>query len=228
MLFGSRSLYDYILEADDDENASDTAQAATDNTQDEAPSSEESNQDAQDDEYGNEDDFNVDTNLDDEGGEDSGEEDGDDLGGDNTSSDDSSSMDSGSSSLDSGGEEEPIKANTDIFNSLTAEEQQMKIRELKSLFLNLFTSTDDLLARLNETESDEDNIEVLTRISMVLYSLKQYMADYMSYTFAFKSYIENDIAFNRFLAILKSVTTIIDEMGKIKQAKLGKQPDKKS
>lgn len=228
MLFGSRSLYDYILEADDDENASDTARAATDSTQDEAPSSEESNQDAQDDEYGNEDDFNVDTNLDDEGGEDSGEEGGDDLGGEDTSSDDSSSMDSGSSSLDSGSsEEEPIKANTDIFNSLTAEEQQMKIRELKSLFLNLFTSTDDLLARLNETESDEDNIEVLTRISMVLYSLKQYMTDYMSYTFAFKSYIENDIAFNRFLAILKSVTTIIEEMGKIKQAKLGKPSHKK-
>lgn len=228
-MFKKRSLYDYIFEAEGDEGeASDTAQAATDNTQNEAPSVEESDTQGQedaagDDEFGNEDDFNIDTSLGDEegGGDDAGGEDTGDTGEDTADTSSSSSYDSGTS------EEEPIKANTDIFNTLTAEEQQAKIRELKNLYQNLYTSTDDLLARLNETETDEDNIEVLTRVSMVLYSLKQYIADYMSYSFGYKSFIENDIAFNRFLAILKSVTTIIDEISKIKLAKLGKQMDKK-
>lgn len=227
MIFRRKNIFDILKEAEDDQEQSEVGQNATDNAQDEAPSAEESNEQGTDDEeYGNEDDFNVDTALDDEGGEDTGEEGGEenDLGGGDmdTSSDTSSSLDSGDS------EEEPIKANTDIFNSLTAEEQQIKIRELKNLFLNLYTSTDDLLARLNETETDEDNIEVITRVSMILYSLKQYMEDYMTYSFGFKSYIENDIAFNRFLAILKSATTIVEEIGKIKMVKLGGKPDKKS
>ena len=227
MIFRRKNIFDILKEAEDDQEQSEVGQNATDNAQDEAPSAEESNEQGTDDEeYGNEDDFNVDTALDDEGGEDTGEEGGeeDDLGGGDmdTSSDTSSSLDGGDS------EEEPIKANTDIFNSLTAEEQQIKIRELKNLFLNLYTSTDDLLARLNETETDEDNIEVITRVSMILYSLKQYMEDYMTYSFGFKSYIENDIAFNRFLAILKSATTIVEEIGKIKMVKLGGKPDKKS
>lgn len=227
MIFRRKNIFDILKEAEDDQEQSEVGQNATDNTQDEAPSAEESNEQGTDDEeYGNEDDFNVDTALDDEGGEGTGEEgeEEDDLGGGDmdTSSDTSSSLDGGDS------EEEPIKANTDIFNSLTAEEQQIKIRELKNLFLNLYTSTDDLLARLNETETDEDNIEVITRVSMILYSLKQYMEDYMTYTFGFKSYIENDIAFNRFLAILKSATTIVEEIGKIKMVRLGGKPDKKS
>lgn len=227
MIFRRKNIFDILKEAEDDQEQSEVGQNATDNTQDEAPSAEESNEQGTDnEEYGNEDDFNVDTALDDEGGEDTGEEGGgeDDLGGGDmdTSSDTSSNLDGGDS------EEEPIKANTDIFNSLTAEEQQIKIRELKNLFLNLYTSTDDLLARLNETETDEDNIEVITRVSMILYSLKQYMEDYMTYSFGFKSYIENDIAFNRFLAILKSATTIVEEIGKIKMVKLGGKPDKKS
>lgn len=217
-MFKRKTIFDIVKEAEDDQQQSDTAQSQTDQTGDQAPSAEESDaqgaEDApatEDDDYGSDDDFNIDTSLDDEpdnpeGGNDSGE------GTDTNSSDDSSE------SYGNESEDEPIEANTDIFSSLTAEEQQIKIKELKKLFAEMYSSTDDLLNKINSIDSNEYNIEIMSRISMVMYSLKQYISDYMINTFATKSYIENDIAFNRFLSILNSVSSVIEDLIKIQES----------
>lgn len=215
-MFKRKTIFDIIREAEDDQQQSDTAQSQTDQTEDQAPSAEESDAQgaddasaAEDDDYGSDDDFNIDTSLDDEP---------DTTGGDNDTeigTDDGGSDNSGDSSLES--EDEPVEANTDIFSSLTPEEQQIKIKELKRLFAQMYSSTDDLLDKINTIESNEDNIEIMSRISMVMYSLKQYISDYMVNSFANKSYIENDIAFNRFLSILNSVSSVIEDLVKIKE-----------
>ena len=112
-----------------------------------------------------------------------------------------------------GGEEE-IEANTDIFASLTAEEQQIKIKELKNLYSNLYSSCDDILERINKLDINEDNLETISRISTSLYDIKVYISDYLTLVFPTKSYIENDVTFVRFLTIIKSITEILNDIAK--------------
>jgi hypothetical protein len=128
----------------------------------------------------------------------------------NDSGDNTSDMNTTSS-----GEEEPEEEvnddNTDIFSTLTAEEQQMKIKELKSLYQQLYCSCDDVMNRLNKLDTNEKNVYVIDRISSSIYTLKKYIGDYLIDIFPNKSYIENDISFNKFLLIVQSISDIIDK-----------------
>ena len=72
----------------------------------------------------------------------------------------------------------------------------------------MYTSCDELLDRINNLEFTEDSLPIMTRITYALYDLKKYISEYIISIFPRKSYIENDIAFNRFLMILNSVKDI--------------------
>lgn len=193
-----------LKEAEGDENTSDGA-STTDNNN-EADNGED-NETGEEDIAGGDDDFDIDASLDD----------GDD-GGENPDSSPSDSDDGGSGSDSAGGDnnsdEEVNDDNTDIFSSLSAEEQQIKIKELKGLYQQMYTSCDELLDRINNLEFTEDSLPVMTRITYALYDLKKYVSEYIISIFPRKSYIENDIAFNRFLMILNSVKDILSKYQK--------------
>jgi hypothetical protein len=162
------------------------------------------NNDDSGDEMGNDEDFDVDTSIDDDGG-------------DSDSSDtDDSSMDTSSGGDLGGGDEEVNPKNTNIFSTLTKEEQAIKISELKKIFNNLYIYISDMLNKVNDINPDEDNLEAIYRVTNGLYELKQNIGDYIKNTFSLKSYIENDIAYNRYLIIVRSITNtmnlIADEM----------------
>ena len=188
-----------LKEAEGDENTSDGA-STTDNNN-EADNGED-NETGEEDIAGGDDDFDIDASLDD--GED---------GGENSDSSPSDSDDGGSGSDSAGGDnnsdEEVNDDNTGIFSSLSAEEQQIKIKELKGLYQQMYTSCDELLDRINNLEFTEDSLPIMTRITYALYDLKKYISEYIISIFPRKSYIENDIAFNRFLMILNSVKDIL-------------------
>jgi hypothetical protein len=191
-----------LLEAEGDE--------AGDNTPADTPA--EGNEDnntnddaaANDGDMGEDDNFSIDADLD------AGDDDTNDNPDDNDSGDNTSDMNTTSS-----GEEEPEEEvnddNTDIFSTLTAEEQQMKIKELKSLYQQLYCSCDDVMNRLNKLDTNEKNVYVIDRISSSIYTLKKYIGDYLIDIFPNKSYIENDISFNKFLLIVQSISDIIDK-----------------
>ena len=195
-----------LKEAEGDENTSDGA-STTDNNS-EADNGED-NETGEEDIAGGDDDFDIDASLDD----------GDDGGENSDSSPSDSDSDDGSSGSDSAGgdnnsDEEVNDDNTDIFSSLSAEEQQIKIKELKGLYQQMYTSCDELLDRINNLEFTEDSLPVMTRITYALYDLKKYISEYITSVFPRKSYIENDIAFNRFLMILNSVKDILSRYQK--------------
>ena len=194
---------------------------AEDDTKQVETSAEESpadNNDTSTDNSSGDDDFDIDASLDDEGSGNNTDNSG--LGEEDSSPSSSSDISSGSSS--DTGDEEVNDDNTDIFVSLTAEEQQIKIKELKRLYQNLYTSCDEILDRINNLELNEDNLQIITRISYSMYDLKRYISEYLISVFPRKSYIENDIAFNRFLSIVKSIATILEKYQKktIKDDKL--------
>lgn len=177
------------------------------------------------DDLGNfDDDFSIDTSLDDgsspEEDKAAAQDENPDAGAEQSGNDDMSSddpnapVDGGTGDEGEMSEEEEVEANTDIFASLTAEEQAVKIKELKSLYSNLFSSIDDILERINKLDINEDNLETISRVSTSLYDMKVYISDYLTLVFPTKSYIENDVTFSRFLTIVKSITEILDDIAK--------------
>ena len=193
-----------LKEAEGDENTSDGASTTGGNNE---ANNGEGNEASGEDMAGGNDDFDIDASLDD----------GDD-GGENSDSSPSNSDDGGSGSDSAGGDnnsdEEVNDDNTDIFSSLSAEEQQIKIKELKGLYQQMYTSCDELLDRINNLEFTEDSLPVMNRITYALYDLKKYISEYIISVYPRKSYIENDIAFNRFLMILNSVKDILSRYQK--------------
>lgn len=189
-----------------DASAPETAETEDNTSNDTNDSTEtpDNNNDTSDDSGDN---MDIDANLDD----DSGDSD-DDMGGDDTGSDDSSMSSSPEET-----EEEPVKANTDIFADLSKEEQSVKIEELKQLYSDLYSSVDDFIRKINDIDPDENNVRAIKRCSNTLYNLKRYISDYLLNLFPIKSYIENDVEFNRFLTILNSVANVINDISKTKE-----------
>ena len=186
-----------------------------------------------------EDEFDIDTSLDDvpKPGEDQGGDAGDNSqqpsdgdqqqDGDDQQQDDGSGYDGQEGGDDGSGEaqqddqgggeasedgEEPVEANTDIFDSLSADEQKIKIMELQRLYGEMYNSCDDISKRLNDLDTDESNIDIISRVSDSMNILKKYIQDYLIGSFAKKSYVENDIMYNRFLSIISSLTDVLDQL----------------
>lgn len=168
---------------DQDGDAGDNSQQPSDGDQQQNGDDQQ-----QDDGYGDEDQ---------EGGDDgSGEAPQDDQGGGEASEDG----------------EEPVEANTDIFDSLSADEQKIKIMELQRLYGEMYNSCDDISKRLNDLDTDEYNIDIISRVSDSMNILKKYIQDYLIGSFAKKSYVENDIMYNRFLSIISSLAAVLDQL----------------
>lgn len=211
------SIYDILNEADDDEST------------EAAPAGGDDAGDADEDE-----DLNIDTSLDvdtsdtDDAVDDTGEGDsgGEDYegGGDTTSSSSGGSSNSGGG-IDTDSDAEPVKANTDLFATLSAEEQAIKIGELKNLYRDLYTRIDDILHRIDELDCDEYTLEVITKISQTLHKLKQSVSDYFDRLFDIRSYYDNDFKFNEFLMYLNSATSIVDDLAKSRDRRLGRETD---
>ena len=203
------SIYDLIREADGDENAqgntgdAGAAEAAPDAGGDDTATNDAGGDDNQDD-----DEFNMDASLDDDGAEG-----GDDAGGGDDTGDDAGSDDLGGGGS-SEGEEDVVDNNTNIFDSLTAEEQQIKIRELKNQYKELYSSTDDLIDRLSNFCADESNYHVINKVSDALRRVRQYLGDYFVYTFPTKTFIENDIMYNEFLYIVSRISSVLEKFAK--------------
>ena len=205
------SIYDIIKEAEDDnaDAGQATAEAPADDSSADTSADDAGGDDAANDDAGGDDEFDMDASLDDVGGDEGNDDDGggDDLGGD-----------TGGASDTADGDEEVVDTNTNIFDSLTAEEQRIKIGELKNQYRDLYTSISEILNRLTDFSTDETNYQVINRVTDVLQELKRFIGDYFIYTFPHKSFMENDIKFNELLFAVTKIRGILDKFVKEKEA----------
>jgi len=186
---------------DYDNSSNDSNNTTEDNNNEEDNSSNDENNMDNNDE-GGDDDFNIDTSLD---------------GTDDSSSDDSSSSDSSTTySSDSTDDSAGVNdTNTEIYSSLSAEEQAQKIMELKNQYKDLYTNCNELLIKFNNVDIEgNQSIIAFSRISKTIYNLKNYIKDYFINTFPYNSIIQNDIMYNRFLAIFSDIPKSLDEIKK--------------
>lgn len=179
----------------------------------------EADDDNTDNNSGGDEDFSIDSSMDDSGDDSGDSTDMDDLDLDDSGSSDDSSTSSGGESEEENTSEEAVENNTSLFNSLSAEEQSIKIRELKDLFAQLYSAFDDISDKISELDINESNKSELVQLNMDVYNLKIYIKDYIIHIFPNKSYLENDIAYNRFLDIINTMTEVLNVVQK-KESKL--------
>lgn len=167
---------------------------------------EEKTEDEPKDDADNQDDENQDTDDnqedagDDEGGEDQDEE--------NPTED---NMYGGSSEDTEKTDPNSLKSkDREIFDNLSIEEQQIKIRELKTLFSDLHSNISSLIDKLNQISVDADELSPQVRRTIaVLSDMKNDVSFYILNLYDHKSYMENDTMFNYLLLKLNGIQDVI-------------------
>ncbi len=107
----------------------------------------------------------------------------------------------------------------EMFNQLTPEQLDLKHKELKQQYVNMYDSLASIIDRISDVSAEEENIKTIEFISNKLSDLKDMILDYMTDVYKTKSYIENSINYNRFLAILNGINKILEEMNSKKDEK---------
>ena len=118
-------------------------------------------------------------------------------------------------------EEEPVdnedtRRDKELYDSLSPQEQKERNIQLKTLFFRLYSNCDYVIDKLNnisDADLEEYGVQVRKTLSM-LFDLKQMVSDYATKLYDSKSYIENDIMFNRYLSILNTVKNITSDIRK--------------
>lgn len=121
-----------------------------------------------------------------------------------------------------GGEEAPppeeapvdeLKAQEEeMYSNLTPEQLDVKHKELKTRFLDMYDMTTELVDRIGDAIITEENIGVIEYVSRNLNSLRTMLSDYVSSIYSTKSYIENSINYNRFLAVLNGINKMLEQI----------------
>lgn len=106
------------------------------------------------------------------------------------------------------------KKEEEIYADLTPEELDIKHKELKSQYLAMFDMTTELVQRINNISLDPEDIPAVEYVSNNLAKLRTMLVDYMESVYKTKSYTENHINYNRFLATLNGISKILEEINK--------------
>lgn len=102
----------------------------------------------------------------------------------------------------------------ELYANLTPEQLDIKHKELKTQFLNMYDLIASLSEKINDAAVSEDSIGAVEYITTQLSELKEMLVDYINSVYQTKSYIENSINYNRFLAVLNGINKILDELTK--------------
>ena len=191
-----------FLEAEDDNNQQ---QDDTTNDQPDAPADDADTGD--DNTEPTDSDFDIDTS------DDTTTDDTMDAGGgeDNTDNNNDSSNNSGGS--EAAVDTPAKKRDREIFDSLSAEEQKLKTVKLKELFMKLYSRCGQIIEKYDSLGVRyEDLTEPIKNSVNALYSLKDTISSYLLYLFDSKTYLENDIMFNRFLVAMNQIKLITKDM----------------
>ena len=100
----------------------------------------------------------------------------------------------------------------ELFVGLTQEQINIKVMELKNQYIEVYNTTINIINRLNKTTKTTSNIKILEFIIKKLMQLKELVYFYLANTFDTKSYIENSINYQEYLAILNTVNKILDQI----------------
>lgn len=112
-------------------------------------------------------------------------------------------------------EEQPVndlKAQEEELLNMNPEHLNIKHKELKNRYLDMYDMTTEIIDRIGDAIISEDNIAVIEYVSKSLSQLREMLTDYVDSVYQTKSYIENSINYNRFLAVLNGINKMLEEI----------------
>ena len=154
------------------------------------------------------DDFTISARDDDTDTEDNadGEENtGDDTPEDNTDGEE----DTGDDTPEDGEEEDP---STKMYDSLSDQDKENKNVALKGNYRELYMNCDSIIEKLNDIPKEIDNNAIVGNVISSLSDLKSYIEYYLANNFNNRTFIENDIMFNKYLSILNGIKNVIKDI----------------
>lgn len=157
-----------------------------------------------------------DTSTDDEGSDgDVDYTDGAD-GGDDSESDDAG--ETGEEGEESEGDDEETEDNTyedlrkieaELFSNLSPEQIDIKNKELKQRFIDIYGTISSVILRINDIPKTDTNVDILHFVTDKLMELKDLVDFTVQKSFDTKTYIENSINYQICLSTLDSISDII-------------------
>ena len=193
---------DYSIDTSSEEDTGGEEESAENNTEETDTNQEDTGEENTDEDY------SVDA---------SSEEDaeGEETGTDNDTEGEESTEDTSSEDENGPGNNELDK---DLFDNLTEDEQNRKVAELKKLYSELYDKCNTLIEKFNHLSEGEQELQgVSKRILKIVYDLREYISYYVLNIFDKKSYLENDINFNRYLLILNGIKDAVGDISKAKE-----------
>lgn len=146
--------------------------------------------------------------------------DGTENDGDQAGEDNGDNNENGEEDQDTSGEEQPAAPSSindelkqdeqEIFKDLSQEQLEIKTNELKREYKDLYSAVNDILDKLNDiskTSFDATMIEFITR---KLLELKDIIKDSVTDTFDTRTYIENQVEFQKMIALFNNLTVMVE------------------
>lgn len=138
---------------------------------------------------------------------------GDPEGGDGgESSGDSGSSNENEPSTEAKTPDQIKQLEDELFASLSPAQLEVKHRELKRLYSEMFELTENLIDRINDIPKNSKYLNTIKFVSDKLAELRDMIVTYMENTYSTLSYTENAINYNKFLAILHGINKVIVEI----------------
>ena len=99
-----------------------------------------------------------------------------------------------------------------IFDDLSEEEKNMKITELKALYITVYKKCGTISEMLSGIKKDEETIQIIEYISNTLIDLKEYVNDYINKVFDSKTYIENLAQLQKYIMIFNAINKVFEQI----------------
>lgn len=122
---------------------------------------------------------------------------------------------------DSMGDDTPSDDNIDprlkdleavVFDNLSDKEKELKIKDLKELFITVYKKCGTISELLTDIKRDEETIQIVEYISNTLIDLKQYVNDYINDIFDSKTYVENLAQLQKYIMIFNAINKVFDQI----------------
>lgn len=158
------------------------------------------------------------TNMGDDGtdeeggtGDDSSGQDADGAGGEAEGGGEESE-EGGEGDGESSEEDELAKIEDELFADLTSEQNAIKDKELKRLFMELYKACDVSINRINAIGKTDDNMRVLTFCAKKLIELRDSIDFHINETYWTKLYLDNLITYKTCLAQYNNINNILAKL----------------
>lgn len=159
------------------------------------------------------DDSSDNTDYTDLGGDDTGEEGAEADGGDeNAEASDGDGEDSEEGEGENEEGDELARIEDELFSDLTSEQNAIKDKELKRLFIELYKMCDTTVNRINAIAKTDNNMRVLTFCAKKIIELRDSIDYHLNETYWTKLYLDNLIIYKTCIAQYNNVNEILKKL----------------